>query len=295
MTTIRIKTEARIFILSFLFLPMIILLLFVLYPLFRLFQMSLTNWDGLSEEIFYVGIQNYIDILSKSPDVWLSLKNNFIYFFVHLAVIPLEIFVAFLLDNRIKAAGFFKSVIFMPYIINGVAVAYMFSLLFSPQGGAFNEILSLAGLTPVRWLSDPSIVNLSLSGVSIWRFSGMHVILFLAALQSINVEIMEASLIDGAGLFTQFWHIVIPNILTTVEIVLFLNLRGALQVFDIPFVMTQGGPGHASSTFTLYTIETAFNFNSFGRAASMAVILIVIILLLSQIQNALTAGKERFK
>lgn len=295
MTTIRKKTEARIFILSFLFLPMIILLLFVLYPLFRLFQMSLTNWDGLSEEIFYVGIQNYIDILSKSPDVWLSLKNNFIYFFVHLAVIPLEIFVAFLLDNRIKAAGFFKSVIFMPYIINGVAVAYMFSLLFSPQGGAFNEILSLAGLPPVRWLSDPSIVNLSLSGVSIWRFSGMHVILFLAALQSINVEIMEASLIDGAGLFTQFWHIVIPNILTTVEIVLFLNLRGALQVFDIPFVMTQGGPGHASSTFTLYTIETAFNFNSFGRAASMAVILIVIILLLSQIQNALTAGKERFK
>jgi multiple sugar transport system permease protein len=286
------QMQKKILIISFLLIPMCLLGLFVVYPTLKLFQLSFTDWNGLDQSLNFIGLQNYKKVLLDSPDVWLSLKNNGIYFVIHLLIIPVEIFVAFLLDRKIKASNFFKTVVFMPYIINGVAVAYMFSFLYSSEGGALNVILESLNIHSVNWLSNPKIVNYSLAAVSLWRFCGMHIVLFLAALQSIPEDMLEASTVDGANTFQQFIKIILPNIKTVVEIVLFLNVRGALQVFDIPFVMTGGGPGHASSTFTLHTIETAFNFNSFGRASAMAVCLMILIILLSFVQNKLLGSKE---
>jgi len=279
-------------IVTFLFIPMILLCLFVIYPTLRLLQLSFTDWNGLSKQIDFVGIANYLEILTDSKEVWLSLRNNGIYFVIHILAIPLEIFIAFLLDAKIRGSKFFKSIVFLPYIINGVAVSYMFAMLFSSEGGAINEFLTLLNITPVRWLSDKGLVNYSLAFVSIWRFSGMHIIMFLSAIQSVPEDILEAAKIDGANLFQQYMKIILPSIRLVVEIVLFLNVRGALQVFDIPFVMTGGGPGHASSTFTLYTIETAFNFNRFGMASAMAIVLMLLIIGISAIQKKLLGGEE---
>ncbi|MDZ5000998.1 ABC transporter permease subunit, partial [Clostridium perfringens] len=159
---------------------------------------------------------------------------------------------------------------FLPYVINGVAVACMFSFLYSSENGVLNSFLQLLHMNEVSWLSDPKIVNMSLAVVSLWKFSGIHIILFLAAFQSLPTDMVEASLIDGASSFKQFYHIVLPNIKGVVEIILFLNVRGALMIFDIPYVMTSGGPGNASSTFTIETIKTAFQYSSFGKASAMA-------------------------
>lgn len=148
--------------------------------------------------------------------------------------------------------------VFLPYIINGVAISYAFSYFFSPVNGAFDSILEaikLGMLSGHGWLSDEKIVNFTLAFVSLWRFSGYHIILFMAALQSVNQDIMEAARIDGANSWQLFRYIQTPSIALMVDFVLFDNIRGAMQVFDIPFVMTQGGPGYASSTFTLYTIK----------------------------------------
>lgn len=287
------KRQKNIFLATFLIIPMILLALFVVYPTLKLFQLSFTDWNGLDKSLHYIGFKNYKKILFDSPKVWLSLKNNGIYFFIHLLAIPIEIFVAFMLDRKIRASKFFKTVVFMPYIINGVAVAYMFSFLYSSEGGALNVILQSLGFSSVNWLSNIGIVNYSLTAVSLWRFCGLHIILFLAALQSIPKEMLEAATVDGANTFQQFTQIILPNIRTVIEIVLFLNVRGALQVFDIPFVMTGGGPGHASSTFTLHTIETAFNFNSFGKASAMAIYLMIMILVVSFIQKKIFGVKER--
>lgn len=267
-------------------------MMFVVYPTLKLLQLSFTDWNGIARELDYIGFDNYMNIITDSTDVWLSLKNNGVYFLMHLLAIPVEIFVAFLLDSKIRASKFFKSMVFLPYIINGVAVSYMFAMLFSSEGGAINEFLALFEIAPVRWLSDQNIVNYSLGSVSLWRFSGMHVILFLAAIQSVSEDLIEAARIDGANLFKQYTKIILPSIHLVVEMVLFLNVRGALQVFDIPFVMTNGGPGHASSTFTLYTIETAFKFNSFGRASAMAILLMLMIILISQIQKKIFGGES---
>jgi len=289
---LNILVQKRMLIVTFLFIPMILLCLFVIYPTLRLLQLSFTDWNGLSKQIDFVGIANYLEILTDSKEVWLSLRNNGIYFVIHILAIPLEIFIAFLLDAKIRGSKFFKSIVFLPYIINGVAVSYMFAMLFSSEGGAINEFLTLLNITPVRWLSDKGLVNYSLAFVSIWRFSGMHIIMFLSAIQSVPEDILEAAKIDGANLFQQYMKIILPSIRLVVEIVLFLNVRGALQVFDIPFVMTGGGPGHASSTFTLYTIETAFNFNRFGMASAMAIVLMLLIIGISAIQKKLLGGEE---
>lgn len=285
------KMQKNILIVSFLLVPVILLAMFVIYPTLKLVQLSFTDWDGFTRNLEYIGINNYIKLFTDSPEVWLSLKNNGVYFFMHLLAIPLEIFVAFLLDSKIRAGKFFKGIVFLPYIINGVAVSYMFAMLFSSEGGAINEFLGVLDIQPLSWLSDKTIVNYSLGAVSLWRFSGMHVILFLAAIQSVSADIIEAAQIDGANIVQQYTKIILPNITLVVEIVLFLNVRGALQVFDIPFVMTGGGPGHASSTFTLHTIETAFNFSSFGKASAMAIVLMCLIVLITLIQKKLVGGE----
>lgn len=280
-----LKVQKNIVLIVFLIIPTILLMTFIIYPTAKLFYLSIIKWDGISPEVQFVGLQNYKNIFLSSPDVWLSLKNNGIYFIIHLLFIPVEVFIAFLLDKRVKACGFFKTMIFLPYIINGVAVSYMFAFIYSSQNGVLDAMLGLFNAGPVPWLSSAKLVNYSLAAVSLWRFTGIHIILFLAGLQSIPKDMLEASVVDGANTFQQFFRIIVPNIKTVLEIILFLNVRGALMVFDIPFVMTSGGPGRASSTFTLHTIKTAFDYDQFGKASAMAVILMMMIVIFSTVQK----------
>ncbi|OXS52272.1 sugar ABC transporter permease [Cohnella sp. CIP 111063] len=284
--------QKRLVVVSFLFIPVALLLLFLLYPSLRLLQFSLTDWNGMSKSFNYVGFDNYVEAF-RNPDVWKALSNNFLYFGIHAAFIPLEVMLAVFLNNKMRASRFFRSIVFMPYILNGVAVAYLFSFLYNPINGPINALLEAVGLESwIRnWLSDKSIVNYSLVVVSLWRFSGLHVVLFLAGLQSIPNDLYEAATIDGAGPLKKFVHITLPGISRVMEIVLFLNVRGALQVFDIPFLMTQGGPGLASTTFTVYTIQTAFKYNNYGLASSLAVILMLMIIVFSYLQGRLFKGK----
>lgn len=282
-----VKMQKNLVLVTFLFIPTILISLFMIYPLIRLVALSFTSWDGLSLTKTFVGLTNFKKILFDSPEVWLSLKNNGIYFVGHLLFIPIELFLAYLLDNRVRYSKMFKTITFLPYMINTVAVACMFIFLYSSQDGVLNGMLQFFHMDKIGWLSDPDIVNYSLTGVSLWKFSGIHIILFLAAFQSLPTDMIEASIIDGASTFKQFYHIVLPNIKPVVEIVLFLNVRGALQIFDIPYVMTSGGPNHASETFTVQTINTAFQYQNFGLACAMAIVLMIIIIIISIIQKKL--------
>ena len=286
-----LSKKRKQFIVLSLLIPVVLLIAFVVVPAIDLIRMSFTDWDGLAASSNFIGFSNYVSMF-KNPDLWLSLKNNAVYFCVHLLMIPVELSFAVLLTGKLRAAKFYKTMVFMPYIINGVAISYAFSYFFSPINGAFDAILTgvhLEGLIR-NWLSDPKIVNFVLSFVSLWRFSGYHVILFMAALQSLPQDVEEAARVDGANAWQLFKYIQIPAIMLMVDFVLFDNIRGALQVFDIPFVMTAGGPGYASSTFTLYTIKTAFTFSNFGLASTMAVAIMVLIVLIYVIQNKIIHG-----
>ena len=276
------QRQKKIIIFTFLIIPVILTFAFVLYPTLDMFRMSFTDWDGISDAQNYVWFENYKRVLFDSPEVWLAFKNSLIYLVIGLLFIPLEIIFAVFLNSKIKAAGLYKSIVFMPYIINGVAIAYAFSFFFSPENGALNGILQMLGLGGYikNWLSDPGVVNYSLSAVFIWRNFGFFTILFLTGIKSIPEDTLEAATIDGANSLQKLYYVVVPGIKRIIDIVIFMTITWALQVFDIPFVMTAGGPGNASSTFSVFTIKTAFNFIGFGLAAAMGVVMIIIVALI---------------
>lgn len=284
-----LSRQRNLFILVSLVIPVALLLLFVVYPSVDLIAMSMTSWNGVTLTREVIGLGNYVDMFTKSPDLWLSLRNNFIYLLAHMLLMPIELCIAAMLNTRFRGANFVKTIAFLPFILNGVGMSYSFSYFFSPINGGFNHILTALGLSGWirKWLSDPHIVNFVLASVSLWRFFGYHVVLFATGLRSISTDVMEASRIDGANALQQLVRIQLPSMRLVFSFVLFDCIRGTLQCFDIPFIMTNGGPGYASSTFTLYTIDTAFEYNNFGMAATMAVAIMVIVIVVYGLQNLL--------
>lgn len=281
--------EKTILLTAFLFVPVLLMVAFVVYPALEMIRYSLTNWDGSSKTYEYIGLGNYLSVILKNKDIWLSLKNNLIYLILSIVFIPIEILFAVRLNGEGKSNNVFKTIFFLPYIINGVAVSYIFSYFYSSYNGGLNGILSLLGMEGLiqRWLSDPKVVNWSLAFVYVWKNIGFFIVLFLSGLQTIPEEIMDASQVDGANRAQRLVYIILPQIKSVVKIVFFMNITWCLQVFDIPFVMTSGGPGNASSTFSTYAIKTAFTFNQFGLANAMAIILMLIIVVLLTLQNRL--------
>lgn len=156
----KLGKKRKQFIFFALVVPMLLLIAFVVFPAIDLFRMSFTNWDGYSPEKEFIGMANYVSMF-QNKDLWMSLKNNAVYFFIHLLMIVVELAFAVLLTGKLKAAKFYKTMVFMPYIINGVAISYAFSYFFSPINGAFDAILSAVHLESLirSWLSDPKIVN----------------------------------------------------------------------------------------------------------------------------------------
>ena len=284
-----ISHNRNVFIVVSLLIPVILLFMFVVYPSVDLIAMSLTDWNGVSPHRSFIGVGNYVDMFTRSPDLWMSLRNNLTYLIVHMVMIPIELCLAAMLNTRFRGSNFVKTIVFLPYILNSVGMSYAFSYFFSPVNGGFNQMLTGLGLQSWirKWLSDPSIVNYVLSFVSVWRFMGYHIVLFTTGLRSVSTDVMEAARIDGANALQQLVFVQLPSMRLVVSFVLFDCIRGTLQLFDIPFIMTNGGPGYASSTFTLYTIETAFNYNSFGMAATMAVAIMVIVILVYATENLL--------
>ena len=192
---------------------------------------------------------------------------------------PVELVLAVMLSSRFKGSGFVKAIIFLPFIINGVGISYSFSYFFSPVEGGFNYILTRLGMEGLihNWLSDPKIVNYVLA----------------SGLSSVPKDMMEAAVVDGANAWQRLRYIQLPAIRTVIDFMLFDVINGSLQMFDIPYIMTAGGPNGASNTFSIYTIDTAFKYNNFGMASSMAVIMIFMIVCVQIAQRFITNRLRR--
>ena len=164
--------------------PVILLCVFVVYPFWELIHMSFLEWDGVSSVRSLAGFDNYTQLFFKSPEFWQAFRNNLTYLLIHGIMMPVELVLAVMLSSRFKGSGFVKAIIFLPFIINGVGISYSFSYFFSPVEGGFNYILTRLGMEGLihNWLSDPKIVNYVLASVSIWRYMGFHIVLFMACL-----------------------------------------------------------------------------------------------------------------
>lgn len=288
--------QKRLYFLSLsLIIPVILLCIFVVYPFWELIHMSFQEWDGVASVRTYVGLGNYKQLFFKSPEFWQAFRNNLTYLLIHGIMMPIELMLAVLLTSKFRGSGMVKAIVFLPFIINGVGISYAFSYFFSPVEGGFNHLLTMLGMEGMirKWLSDPKIVNYVLASVSIWRYLGFHIVLFMAGLASVPGDMMEAATVDGANAWQRLRYIQVPAIRTVIDFMLFDVISGSLQMFDIPYIMTAGGPNGVSNTFSIYTIDTAFKYNSFGMASSMAVIMIFMIVCIQLIQRFITNRMRR--
>ncbi|WP_110250879.1 carbohydrate ABC transporter permease [Streptohalobacillus salinus] len=276
------KAQRNIIIIMFLAVPLTLLATFAFLPVANMFWYSFTDWNGYSDKNF-IGLENYQTIFTN-PEYFSVFRVSLYYFFATFIQLGIALYFATVLSFEVKFKNFFKGVLFFPYLLNGVAIGFMF-LFFFRAGGTLDTVLGMFGLGDFvqKWLGNPDIINYSLAGVSVWRYMGFNFIIFLGAISSIPNEIYEASEMDGANRWHQFLYIILPSIKIIVSLNLILAVSGALSAFEIPFIMTGGANG--SATFVIQTVNTAFKYGKIGLGSAMAVILLFIVILVTGIQR----------
>ncbi len=267
----------------------VLLLAFGVLPIAVAAVVSLTdmNLAGLADRsrINFVGGENYA-ALAADPSFWQALGNTAFFALIGVpSVIGISLLAALLLnrsDSRFFRA--LRSFYFVPAITAIVAIALVWGYLYNTQFGLFNWLLSLVGLPPVQWLSDPTLAKFSVALVAIWRGTGLNIIIFLAALQGVPREYLEAASLDGAGELRKTVSIVIPLLRFAIFFVTITTIIAWLQFFDEAFVLTDGGPLGATTSISLFLFQEGFSRSQFGYASAGSVILFAIIAAITLIQ-----------
>lgn len=269
-----------IILISFLLIPVSLLLIFSYLPLANIIYYSLTSWDGLGQTKEFVGLSNYIEVF-KNPDYFTVFKTSIYYFIGGLFQMAIALYFATILSFKVRFKGFFKGVFFFPNLINSVAISFMFLLFYRP-GGTLDTSLAIFGIEHgVKWLGDPKTINWSLALTSIWKYTGLTFIMFFGAIQAIPTDIYEAADIDGVNGWQKFRYIILPNISVLFNVNLIMLISGVISVFEMPYVMTGGANG--SMTFLIKTVDTAFKYSRVGMASAMAVIATLMIIIVTGI------------
>ncbi|WP_221349571.1 carbohydrate ABC transporter permease [Streptomyces beigongshangae] len=268
----------------FLAVPLTLLLVFTYLPVADMVGYSFTDWDGTSPERSLVGGENYTDLVTRPQLFEVFLVSGF-YLAASFVQIAVALYFATVLSFNTRFRNVFKGLLFFPYLVNGVAVGFVFLYFFQPDG-TLDTLLRLVGVDGRHlWLGDPDLANPSLAGVSVWRFTGLNMVLFLGAIQSIPPHLYEAAQLDGANRWQQFRHIIAPGIKPVISLSFILAVSGSLAVFEIPYIMTGGANG--TETFVIQTVKLAFQFDKVGLASASAVVLLVLILLITWVQRRL--------
>ncbi len=252
------------------------LVIIIYYSMFFTFSLSTESWDGLSPVRESVGLKNYEKLFGDKV-FWKCLENTLLYLVITFVVQnALGFIFAVILHSDVKLPTLFKCIIFIPTILAPATMAPVFRLLFSPQGllQSLFDFLHL-GIT-VDWLSKPNTALFVLMSVTIWEFTGMSFILYYAAMSQIETEILEAARLDGAGNLRTIWHMVLPGCRGTTVSMGMLSVIGALKTFDIPYLITTGGPMHATEFLGTYIYRQGSRQSHLGYAAALSVVLLVL-------------------
>jgi raffinose/stachyose/melibiose transport system permease protein len=279
-------------LLIFLFLlPAIVLfLIFVVYPIFQSIYYSLFNWKGFGPAEDFVGLDNFINILSDQ--VFLkALKNGLLIILFSLVFqLPLSLGLAVLVGRDLPGRVFFRTVFFMPYVLSEVITALMWLFLYNPdpERGFLNAILVLLpGGEAQSWLANTDIVMAAVFAAITWKYFGFHMLLYLTGLQNIPQEIEEAARIDGASSLQNFFYITLPLLTSTIRTSVYLSVLGSIQQFILVWIMTKGGPVNASETLATYMYRFGFVRFQLGYGSAVAIYMFVLCLTFSLIYQRL--------
>ena len=254
-------------------------LAFVLGPMVYSAYLSLTQWNLLSPPLF-IGLGNYGQLM-QDPLFWQSLKVTTIYAVVSVPLgLAFALFLAILLNQRVRGLSVFRTILYLPSVVSGVAVSVVFLWVFNPDFGIVNTILHYFGINGPKWIESPTWALPCLILMSLWSVGGAMII-FLAGLQGIPPELQEAAAIDGAGVWRRFRSVTLPLLTPTILFNLILSIIGQFQVFTQAYVMTNGGPLHATLFYVFYLFQNAFQYLNMGYAAALAWVLFFIVLILT--------------
>ncbi|MBE6011118.1 MAG: sugar ABC transporter permease [Lachnospiraceae bacterium] len=270
---------------------LVILGVFQIYPIFKAMVMSFyTKYNYMKDEVYAVGLGNFSDIL-KDPDFWTALKNTSLFV---LGVVPatliISLFIAVLLNRKIKFKGIFQSIYFIPFITSSVAVASVWKWIFDSKFGLLNYILSFFRIDPIKWLIDPKWAMASLIIFSIWKNLGYNIIILLAGLSNIDGTYYRAAKVDGASRWHILTKVTIPLLMPTLTYVSIMSLIGSFKVFDEVYILFERGAGPAKSCLTLvfYIYDKFATKYAYGIASAATMVLFAIVLAITLLQLRLS-------
>jgi len=268
-------------VLAFLAPALLLYGLFVLVPIAQSLRNSLYDWNGLEALDDFVGLDNFRRAFDD-PLFRDALQHNGIIIVLSLLIqIPLALGLALLLDSRIKGRAVLRTLFFAPYVLSEVVTGVVWRQILRPDGLLDRTLISVGAEGMVQeWLADPDIVLYSLFFVSTWKYFGFHMVLLLAGLQQIPKELHEAAAIDGASSWQTFRHVTLPLLGPALRISIFLSIIGALQLFDLVWVTTKGGPVGASSTMATYLYDQ-FRRGLFGYASAVSIVIFALSLVVA--------------
>ena len=254
-------------------------IVFIIIPIICSFGLSFAKWDLLNP-IQYVGLENYKVVLTEPVFVKIII-NTFVYAIatsIFGVIIPLIL--ACIINTKIKGADFFKTAYFLPFVTPMIVIGIIWEWIFDPNIGCLNHFLHLH----INWLYDTNFAMPALIIVSVWKLIGYNMILFLTGLSTINQELLEASKIDGANAYNTFKNITIPLLSPTIFFVTIITAITSFQVFDLIYVMTQGGPLDSTNVLVYAIYKNAFEYFNVGKASALAYVLFALIFILTLIQ-----------
>jgi ABC-type sugar transport system permease subunit len=270
----------------------IVYIVFMIIPVAMCFYYSFTNWDGISTTFRIIGLKNFATLF-RDASFFQVLKVTVIIMLVTTVIYNvMGIILAALLNDKGKLSGISRSAIFIPTVMSAVVVAFIWSYMIQTSGGVINSIFLALGGKAFDFYQNPMTTIFAISGIICWNSLGFFVVIYLSTLSTIPQELYEAAKVDGAGWFHRFRHITLPLLAPGITINCILAVAGGLKQYDHVKVITGGGPGGATQTVTLFSVEKAFEYNRRGYSSAAVIILFLIIVILTIIQLSISKRHE---
>jgi len=271
----------------------IIFLIFIPAPAVVSVLLSLVKWDMIGEMKF-VGLDNFKFLFATDYVFWIAVKNTLI-FVVTSAILqmPMAFLLANILSRGMKGKTFFRNVIFLPVTFSGVAVSLMFYFVYHPEVGLLNRLLALIGInTDLSWLGNEKTALLAVVFTLAWQWIGYHMVIFMAGITNIPVELIEAAKIDGCNEWKLTWNIIFPLLLPVIKISAVLIVTSSLKAFDMVYIMTFGGPNHASEVLASHMYTKTFAQMKFGYGSAIATVLMFLCIGSTVLINRMFTSKD---
>ena len=265
---------------SFLAPALLIYIIIIVFPGIYSVVLSLFEWNGVAEKRF-VGLANYVKLFTNDDIFRIALKNNVIWIVLTVCItVVLALILALVLNGKFTGRIVYRSIFYFPYMLSWIVIGIIWKWMYNPNFGMINTFLGAVGLDSLKgsYLSNPKIALYCIFAAALWQGLGQPMLYFLAGLQTMSSDVLEAAKIDGAGKINLFIRIIVPMLKETFVIVLATQIIASMKVYDIIYVMTDSGPANSTQTLATYMYNQTFSYNNLGMGSTVATIMVIIMM-----------------